>query len=385
MRQTDQRHPVVTDVLADAPDPTVVATPPRALAAVLASAIVHAAIAAAMITMGVSAARAIRHDPAPILVAEWTPPPPAGTAPAPPELPIPGGAPVHAGPATRGRTDDATAAALGAERMARLVPTATAPLRAPAPRMAGALGFDAAVPAAWRAESFAQEAARTAFVIDASGRLLSALPAARAVLAQRLGALTPQQEFMLVVARGSGIEVAPGTPTRATHDATAAALRWFTDHAAPGGTADLGAGLQRAWTEMKPDAVCILARGVTTVRRSAARSSTAGLAAAADRLNPADASNKRAAAFLCIELGEAGTDGVLRAVGARHGGPQGYLLMDRAGVGAAPAAPAARTGPAASATVTPAPASSAPAAAAPAAAAPVTNRPSDTSKPRTTP
>jgi hypothetical protein len=99
------------------------------------------------------------------------------------------------------------------------------------------LGLGGDLPEGFRAASFALDRRRAAFVVDAGGRLLSALPAARAVLAQRLAALSPEQTFTVAVARGSGIELAPGTPAAATRANVAAALRWFTEQAKPGGTA----------------------------------------------------------------------------------------------------------------------------------------------------
>ena len=62
-------------------------TPRSPAVAFAASTVVHVAIALALLAMGITAARAIRRDPVPVLVADWTPPPPAGVAPAPPELP----------------------------------------------------------------------------------------------------------------------------------------------------------------------------------------------------------------------------------------------------------------------------------------------------------
>jgi len=321
--------------------------PRSPVVAVLASTVFHVAIAAALVAMGVTAARAMRREAPPVLVAEWTPPPPPGVVPAPPELPVPGGSPLHVGPAGRARVDAASAAKSAAERLARMAPEPSGP-SAPAPRIASGLGFEDVPAGSFRAASFATDRARVAFVVDAGGRLLGALPAARSVLAQRLAALDAQQRFVLVVARGGGIEVAPGTPAAATRGNVAAALAWFTERAAPGGTADLGAALERAWTGFDPDAVCLVARGVPASRRPAARSPFAGLAAAADRLNPPGASGARAASFLCIELAEASADGTLRAVGTAHGGPAGYLLLDRAALGLVPArrpAPASQRSP----------------------------------------
>ena len=309
--------------------------PRSPVVAVVASTVVHALIAAALIAMGVSAAKAMRREAPPVLVAEWTPPPPAGVAPAAPELPVPGGAPLHAGPAARARTDGATAARSAADRLARLVPPQES-LGAAGARLGGPLGFGGALPESFRASSFGMDRKRVAFVVDAGGRLLSALPPARAVLAQRLAALSPDQRFTVAVVRGTGIEFAPGTPAAASRENVSAALRWFTEHASPGGTADLGTALQRTWASFDPDAVCVIARGTPAPRRSAARPSGAGMLAAADRLNAPAEGGRRPAAFLCIELIEPSADGALRALGERHGGPTGYLLLDRAALGLTP-------------------------------------------------
>jgi len=318
-----------------APDATPGIAPRSPAVALVASVVVHSLIAGSLLAMGISAARAMRREAPPVLVADWTPPPPPGVAPAAPELPVPGGAPLHAGPAARARTDGATAARSAADRLARMVPPQEQ-YSAAASRLAGALGFGGALPESFRASSFGMDRRRIAFVVDAGGRLLSALPAARAVLAQRLAALAPDQRFTVAVVRGTGIEFAPGTPALATRENVSTALRWFTERAAPGGTADLGTALQRTWAAFDPDAVCLIARGSPAPRRSAARTSGAGLLASADRLNPQDAAGERPAAFLCVELIEPSADGALRALGERHGGPTGYLLLDRSALGLSP-------------------------------------------------
>jgi hypothetical protein len=311
--------------------------------AVVASVIVHSAIAAALVAMGVTAARAMRREAPPLLVADWTPPPPPGVAPAAPELPVPGGAPVHTGPAARARTDPGAAGRSAADRLARAVPPPSR-FESPGLRLGDALGLGGQLPPAFRSASFALDRSRVAFVVDGGGRMLAALPAARAVLAQRLSALVPDQRFTVAVARGSGTELAPGTPAFATRGNVAAALRWFTERAAPGGTANLADALERSWAALDPDAVCVIARGNPSTRRAAARSATDGLLAAAERLNPAAADGRRAAAFLCVELVDRQADSALATLGESHGGASGYLLLDRAALGLSPggAAPAAR-------------------------------------------
>lgn len=315
-------------------------TPRNPLVAVVASTVVHVAIAAALLAMGVTAARSMRREAPPLLIAEWTPPPPPGVLPAAPQLPIPGGAPQYAGPAERGRMDAESAAQRAAERLAQLAPEVQ-PTTPASARLGGPLGFGGTLPERFRAASFALDRKRIAFVIDGGGRLLATLPAARAVLAQRLASLTPDQQFTVAIARGKGTELAPGTPAAATRENVAAALNWFTEQSAPGGTADLGEALDRVWRALEPDAVCLIARGTTTPKRTAARTASATLLASADRLNPVLASNRRTATFLCIELVESSTDGALRTLGERHGGLTGYLLLDRDSLGLSPTRPRA--------------------------------------------
>ena len=91
-----------------APDIAPRGVEPRSpVVAVAASTVVHACLAALLVTVGVTAARAMRPEPAPVLVADWTPPPPPGILPPPPELPVPGGAPKYVGPAGRGKASPA--------------------------------------------------------------------------------------------------------------------------------------------------------------------------------------------------------------------------------------------------------------------------------------
>jgi len=294
--------------------------------AVIASTAVHVVIAVVLVSMGITAARAMRREAPPVLVADWTPPPPPGVAPAAPELPVPGGAPAHAGPASRLRTDAASAARAAAGRMDQLLPSTRSPEGA-APRLAASLGFGVADLGPVRADGFSTGRSRVAIVVDAGGRLLGALPLARTAVAQRLAALGPDQRFVLAVARGSGTEFAPGTPALATRANLAAALEWFSRNAAPGGTADLQDAVERAWTALEPDAVCLVSRGAPTSRRPAARPATAGLEATAERLNAAAPDGRRPARWLCIELAESSSDGALRRIGERHGGTDGYLLL----------------------------------------------------------
>ena len=47
--------------------------PPRTAVAVVASAVVHLLLAGALVVSGVTAVRAMRRDPAPLVVADWTP------------------------------------------------------------------------------------------------------------------------------------------------------------------------------------------------------------------------------------------------------------------------------------------------------------------------
>ena len=129
-------------------------SPRSPIVAITASTLVHALIAFALVAMGVTAARAMRREAPPILVAEWTPPPPTGIAPSPPELPIPGGAIVYQGPAARGGHDSASGARAAADRLERLAPPIAVTANA-AGRFGGQLGFGGALPERFRAASFA--------------------------------------------------------------------------------------------------------------------------------------------------------------------------------------------------------------------------------------
>ncbi len=320
----------------------VAASPPAApeqsrAPALFGSLILHALIIGLVFIVGLEAVGEARRQPAPLMVANWTPPPPPPVVVgAPPQLPIPGGARAAVGPALRGRTNDAEAAAEAAQQLARLEPEQRAALEARPDRIARTLGFGAVPADALRSAGFAAERKRVAFILDASGPMVGVLQAAQHELARRLAQLTLDQQYVVIVIRGSGCETVPGTPSLANRASIDRTLRWVSERAEPGGIADLGAALECAWKELQPDGVCILSRGISGARaRGGAASKASSLAAAAERLNPL-VSNRRTATFLCIEMMDASPDGQLQQVGRTHGGLSGYQFLSRTDLGLAP-------------------------------------------------
>jgi hypothetical protein len=308
-------------------------------AAFFTSVVLHAAIIGVALIVGFEAVSEARKPVAPLMVADWTPPPPAPSVTgAPPQLPLPGGVRPVSGPVTRGRTSEAAAAADAAQQLMRLEPEQRAALEARTMRGARSLGFGAAPADALRAAGFAADRQRVAFVLDASGAMVSALQAAQQELARRLAQLTPSQQYTVIVVRGDGCETAPETPALATRASLERTLRWLRERTEPRGNADLGAGLECAWKAINPDGVCIIARGLPPRRRAgnapAASSTTSRstLLATAERLNPLT-DGRRGATFLCVELMDATANGALQQVGRTHGGPQGYQLLTRQDLG----------------------------------------------------
>lgn len=313
------------------------AAPPAApekggAAAFFTSIVLHAAIIGVALIVGFEAVSEARKPVAPLMVADWTPPPPPPSVTgAPPQLPLPGGVRAVSGPVTRGRTSEAVAAADAALQLTRLEPEQRAALDARTTRGARSLGFGAAPADAPRAAGFAADRQRIAFVLDASGSMVSALQAAQQELARRLAQLTPDQKYTVVVVRGDGCETVPDTPALATRASLERTLRWIRERTEPRGNADLGAGLECAWKSFNPDGVCIIARGVSSKRRAPANARST-LISTAERLNPA-ANGRRTTTFLCIELMDAAANGVLQQLGRTHGGPQGYQLLTRQDLG----------------------------------------------------
>jgi hypothetical protein len=342
------------DTLRHAP----VAEPPRAGgAALVASIAVHACFIGIVIVLGLDLAGGERRPAAPLMVADWTPPPVAALSAAPPELPAPGGALVVAGPALRSRVPTAVAAADAAAQLDQIAPPPRVAAEEPAPRLARSLGFGAPPADAPRAAGFADDRSRVAFVLDAGATMVPALQVALAELGRRLAQLRPEQTYAVVLARGDGCEVVPGTPAKATRDSLQRTARWLAERAEPRGAASLAEGLACAWTAVDPDAVCVISRGRAA---PAARGDAGGrpvrggvpsnaaapretLLGAAERLNPLR-DGARAARVLCIELLDSSPESELRALGTLHGGPRGYQFLTRNELGLAPRPVPARSG-----------------------------------------
>lgn len=307
---------------------------------VVVSVALHLLVGGLVLVAGFHAVDIARRQVAPLLVADWRPPPPPRVTAAPPSLPLPGREAPVLGPASRAKGQGKDGASAAAARLGTTVPEPRSSAPAPAPRVAGTLGFEAAPATAPRAAGFAADRSRVAFVLDASGPMISVMQAAQRELGRRLMQLSADQEYVVVVARGSGAQVVPDTPNRATRQSIERTLRWLEQYAEPQGACNLGTALEAAWNAMEPNAVCVLARGGTARRGNAkadAPASATGLIAAADKLNPSSGSGRQAV-FLCLELLEGSTDSELKRVGLLHGGARGYQILTRQDLGLQPRA-----------------------------------------------
>jgi hypothetical protein len=329
------------------PDPS-----QRGSVAVFASVVLHVLLIGLVVIVGFDVAGGTPRKQAPLMVADWTPPPIAGVTEAPPDLPVPGGARLVAGPAARARVSTETAAANAAAQLDRLAPVNRSSADAPAPRLARTLGFGAAPATASRTAGFAAERSRVAFVIDAGGLMVPVLQSALRELGRHLTRLNTSQTYVVIVARGDGCETVPGTPAKATRESVERTMRWLAERTQPRGESNLAKGLECAWTALDPDAVCMLSRGAKApMGYAAARASSdprtpqESVLATADRLNPATDSGRKAL-FLCLELLDASPSGELHALGQSHGGPRGYMLLDRNELGLAPRPVPGRSSPA---------------------------------------
>lgn len=312
-------------------------------AAVFTSIVVHAAFIGLVIVLGLDIAGTAERPAAPLMVADWVPPPVAALDAAPPELPAPGGALVVAGPASRSRVSAAAAAADAAAQLDRSSPMLRPAAEEPAPRIGRSLGFGAPPVDAPRSAGFADDRMRVAFVLDAGAPLVPALQAALTELGRRLAQLRPDQTYAVVLVRGDGCETVPGTPASATRESLQRTLRWLSERVEPRGAASLGDGLACAWTALSPDAMCVIARGRPAAAAGRGGAAQETLLGAAERLNPMR-NGARATRVLCVELMDSSPESELRALGTAHGGARGYQLLTRAELGLAPRPIPARGG-----------------------------------------
>ena len=174
------------------------------------------------------------------------------------------------------------------------------------------------------------------YVVDASGSMISSLPIVKAMLRESLVQLSATQRFQVFFFQEGKYLYAPHPSDgedasrqkrliRATREHLEAVSTWL-DEVRPRGTSSPIAALQEA-AALRPDAIFILSRAIGEGVWGATRGD---VLSALEQLNPADPrTGRRPVTIKTIQFLEEDPSGMLRLIGQRHGGANGYMLITR--------------------------------------------------------
>ncbi len=183
----------------------------------------------------------------------------------------------------------------------------------------------------------ASNARDVVFVVDASGSMVSTFPVVLAELERSVRRLEPTQRFQILFFGPSGQVAArhPADPAdgvrmirliRATTRNVAHALAWARS-VLPSGSSDPIGALELA-LGLEPDAVFVLSREINGVGEWLP--TRPEILSRIDSLNPVDQRNGRRRVLIkTIGLIDEDRSGVLEALGAAHGGEDGYNFISR--------------------------------------------------------
>lgn len=182
-----------------------------------------------------------------------------------------------------------------------------------------------------------QGAQRIAFVVDASGSMLAAMPVVRREIRRSLERLDESQRFQVVYFKRGEYRTPEGLAgerdgalIRATEANKRAVSAWLETVNAEGGSDPLPA-LERT-LRLRPDLVFLVSKGVVdpSLDEQAMREFTRRTLDTLDRLNPRDARNGlRPATIKVVHFYDDDPSGLLRMIGERHGGEDGYVFVRR--------------------------------------------------------
>ncbi len=173
------------------------------------------------------------------------------------------------------------------------------------------------------------------YVVDASGSMVTSMPAVLDELKRSITALHPTQRFNVLLfqnADGAGFiraNLPPGSTRPLLLDATRRHKKhifdWL-DRAPLGGASDPRPALRAAFT-MKPDAIFLLSAGALTGPDGKPLDAQAILSFL-DELNPVRPSaNNRRVVIKAIQILRQDERSLLRAIGGLHGGEDGYRFI----------------------------------------------------------
>lgn len=181
----------------------------------------------------------------------------------------------------------------------------------------------------------ATNARRIAYVIDASGSMITSMQVILEELARSLDGLSDEQSFGIVFFQRDGAVIVPpaGVLAVATPAAKVRALAWIHDNLHPGGRSNPVAAFEAA-LRLGPDAVFLLSENITGSGRF--EIDQADLLATLERLNPIDrASGQRRTRINCVQFLYTDPIDTLRRIAERHGGARGYKFLGAAELGLA--------------------------------------------------
>lgn len=181
-------------------------------------------------------------------------------------------------------------------------------------------------------------ATRVVYVIDGSGAMVAALPTIVRELEQSISRLGAGCWFQALLFREGGYATAPGVSPASLLAATDAnkrgVIRWLHEVRAEKRSDPLPA-LERA-LDYRPDLVFLVSKGLgdPTMSERAAQGRRDAVLARLESLNPASGpSGRRPATIKTIQFFDTDGAGLLREIGARHGGPDGYKFKSRKDLG----------------------------------------------------
>ncbi|HMN94869.1 MAG TPA: hypothetical protein PKC43_00975 [Phycisphaerales bacterium] len=176
---------------------------------------------------------------------------------------------------------------------------------------------------------------RVAYVVDATGSMVGALPIIVGELERSLHALAADQLFAVIFFQGNQATAVPPADrlVQATDANVERAIRWIRQRVVPAGRSDPTAALDAA-LRLRPDVIFLLGMGVTGSGEFEIAQSE--LLARLDRLNPADASGRRRTAIHCVQFLDPDPLDTLRRIAEIHGGASAWRFIGRSELGIAP-------------------------------------------------
>ncbi|MFO0828177.1 MAG: hypothetical protein U0572_08500 [Phycisphaerales bacterium] len=181
----------------------------------------------------------------------------------------------------------------------------------------------------------ADRASSVAYVVDASGSLVSTLPLVIDELQRSLDRLTPGQRFGVVFFQRNGAVIPPGGDglQPAAPKVIREEIAWIRENVRPSGRSNPLKALETALS-WKPDVVFVLSTNITGSGEF--EISRDDLLDRVEALNPIDSTGTRRTRIRCIQFLDPDPLDTLRLLAERHGGANGFRFLSREELGLTP-------------------------------------------------